>query len=545
MAYHSAESLLKALKTDAEIYLFCLSFALIGIFFFVSYFFIKRQLKHFLGISILAFSSALNLVRLAPTHSLFLGSFEIFGVHLGTLALYMMPVGILAFTEEMVNQAHWHKRVLRVLWKFFLGHALLMGFLDLMGVCEIGASNSLFTVVFLISLTFIPFTKGTGGQQTVFESRLRKWSFAAVNLTGFIHGIIMLVSKGKGPPIFQYGIFLVMIFFMLSLVHRFKIAHTLLEKRSNELKEKNSALNQALSEVDELNKSLEMRVKRETEQLMLANKELNASNSHLQITMGKLMEAQSQLVQSEKLSALGSLVAGITHEINTPIATIQSNLQLEETLYTRINTSQPETIEAYLEYIPSLRENSLEATKRVSHIIHDMRIFTQLDGGGFKQANINDGIESTLTLLNYKFLEKKIKVRRSMGEIPDILCMPRQINQLILILLENAIEAISHNGEIGISSRLEGRTILLSISCTGREIYSDSLPRVLKPDLYRQGFDEGNSLGLAIASRIVEQHRGSIVVESMKGQGNNFRIEIPVVTAHSLGPGGVILGEMF
>jgi|GEM_PF-3364763 len=520
------QTIISQLKTDADLYIFGISFLFIGLSFVLSFFMIKNKLKQTLAFSVVAIASGLNLIGQAPSNAILFSSYEILGVDLWTFSLYMLPLGFLAFVECVLNYRPWQKKIIRALFYGMAAHVFITTALDLLGLCDITVTLSYYGPIIVLTILITLFHRYD--KNAPFHTKILLVGMYWCSAVCILHGILMNLTQGTHRPILQWGIIVLILSFMLSMIAQFKATHMLQMKQAAELAQKNEELQQALAEVDSLNKSLESRVQDRTEQLTCANEELQAINEDLTQTMNKLFETQSKLVQSEKISALSTLVAGIAHEINTPIAAIQSNLQLEEVLFSDIDYANSESMHVYLQNVPVMRKNNLMATKRIAEIIRDMKNFARLDESEFKVANINDGIESTLTLLNHKMLDKNISVIKDLGSIPDIFCVPRQINQLVLILLTNAIEAISRDGHIKIATGVSNDAILISISDDGCGIPQKNLSKIFNPGFTSKGVGVGTGLGLAIASKIVDQHKGTITVESQEGRGSTFTISIPV-----------------
>ncbi|MCX7771859.1 MAG: ATP-binding protein [Clostridia bacterium] len=529
MSFTTAQEVLSAVRADAEIYIFSISFIFIGAVFLLLYLLVRQQLQQFLSFSIFSVSTGISLIRLASSYSVIIGSGVLFGVDIGALAYYLMPVGIIAFLESVLEYEPRRKKLINFTWKIFVIHAAVMTLLNILGVAKLTATNEVFTAAFILAIFPMFKTKRPENGRTALETRFIMIGAMVSGLTGIFDMVKSMIMPDRNVKLlYHWGMLILILCFMLSLLQRFKTTHLLLKERSQELEANNLSLQKAWKDLDELNKSLESRVEERTEQLKNANEELVAINDNLTETMLRLTETQAQLVQSEKISALGTLVAGVTHEINTPIATIKSNIQLEEMLYTQVDQTSMSSMTDYLEKVPMLRENNIAASDRISAIVHDLKNFARLDEAEFKEANLNDGVESTLALMNYKLSEKNIKVLKDLAPIPEVFCVPKQINQLVLILLENAIEAIHDTGEIRIATHSEKDRIILTISDSGCGIPAENLNKIFNPGFTTKGVGVGTGLGLAIAYKIVEQHKGRINVQSVLGKGTEFIVEIPV-----------------
>ena len=251
-----------------------------------------------------------------------------------------------------------------------------------------------------------------------------------------------------------------------------------------------------------------------------------------------LKETQSQLVQSEKMASLGMLVAGIAHEINTPIGAVNS---MHDTLFRAINrmkevveqriTNDPE-VEKALANMFNIIENAnnviQNGTNRVIEIVRRLRSFARLDEADLKEADIHEGLEDTLTLIHHE-IKHDIKIIRNFGEIPRITCYPGQLNQVFLNLLINAKQAISGKGEIRISTSHDNGEIRVAFQDNGSGISKTDLENIFDPGFTTKGSGVGTGLGLSICYQIIHDHNGRIEVESLPGVGSTFTVVLPVV----------------
>jgi two-component system, NtrC family, sensor kinase len=253
-------------------------------------------------------------------------------------------------------------------------------------------------------------------------------------------------------------------------------------------------------------------------------------------TLAELRETQAQLVQSEKMAALGDLVAGVAHEINTPLGAVGSNTDLVARALAKVkdaiaDPSQADKARGYLDRAAGMAEVSREACRRIGEIVRSLRNFARLDEAERKPADLHQGIESTLTLAAH-LLKNRITVRREYGELPQVDCHPNQLNQVFLNILVNAAQAIDGQGEITIRTRFvpgPGRgSAIVEISDTGSGIAPENLGKIFNPGFTTKGVGVGTGLGLAICYRIVQDHQGKVEVESTVGRGTTFRITLPV-----------------
>jgi signal transduction histidine kinase len=261
--------------------------------------------------------------------------------------------------------------------------------------------------------------------------------------------------------------------------------------------------------------------------------------AELSRTLAELRNTQTQLVQSEKMAALGNLVAGVAHEINTPLGAVSSNTDLVSRALAKAkdaltNQNQIERTRSFLEKATAMAEVSQEACRRIAEIVRSLRNFSRLDEAEHKPADLHEGLDSTLTLIAH-LTKNRITVRREYGQLPQVPCHANQLNQVFLNILINAVQAIAGEGEITIRTRQEATAgpsstpaAVVEISDTGCGIAPENLQKIFDPGFTTKGVGVGTGLGLAICYRIVASHRGKIDVESVRGQGTTFRIVLPM-----------------
>ncbi|NOX38856.1 MAG: hypothetical protein GXO78_15100 [Calditrichaeota bacterium] len=281
-------------------------------------------------------------------------------------------------------------------------------------------------------------------------------------------------------------------------------------------------------------------------------RELEAKNRELRRLYQELKEAQAQLIQSEKMSSLGQLVAGVAHELNNPISFVYANLKtlqeyvealsrlLEVILKQRDARDLPEKLKETVQQLQDqydldfilndlngLIQESLDGSRRVKEVVQNLRNFSRLDEAAFKSVDLHEGLESTLTLLRHE-IRDRIRVHKKYGELPRIVCQPGQINQVFMNLLLNAIQAIEGKGNIWITTRSEGDRVCVEIRDDGKGIPADVLSRIFDPFFTTKPVGQGTGLGLSISYRIIQDHGGRIEVESQEGKGTCFRIYLPL-----------------
>ena len=320
------------------------------------------------------------------------------------------------------------------------------------------------------------------------------------------------------------------------------------------------ALNRANTELGVLNESLEQRVEARTEDLSTA--------------LAELKESQVQLVQAEKMSSLGQLVAGISHEINTPLLYLANNAEMirervaplsdfvrrsaetlslnpaefaERTEYqqrlisgmrTLKNLLREHELDAAVEEIVDLNRDSIEGLADLTEMAQSLKDFSRLDRAPVDSFDVNAGLDKTLTIAR-NIVKHKAEVRKFYGELPTIECSPSKINQVFLNLITNAAQAIEDSGEIVISTKRQGDDrIVVSIADTGCGIPEENLARIRDPFFTTKEVGSGTGLGLSIVDEIVRSHGGELLVESKVGVGSTFSVVLPVRQQDARGGGG-------
>jgi two-component system NtrC family sensor kinase len=291
---------------------------------------------------------------------------------------------------------------------------------------------------------------------------------------------------------------------------------------------------------------------------VLLERRVTERTSELSDALRHLKESETQLIQSEKMSSLGHMVAGIVHEINTPLAYVNNSLSA-------VNDRLPEIISAIsnceilvallndqnslaedlnrqfalvsgqLEQISQhellgelavLSKDGLYGTAQVAEIVSNLKDFSRLDRSKVSSFNVNDGLNNSLGLARH--LLKSIKVNKQFHEIPPITCAPSQINQVFLNLIINAAQVLPpEGGEITLSTRIENDGIAIDVADNGTGIPPDALPKIFDPFFTTKEIGKGTGLGLSIAYQIIKDHGGHIDVESRVGQGTKFTVWLP------------------
>jgi two-component system NtrC family sensor kinase len=259
--------------------------------------------------------------------------------------------------------------------------------------------------------------------------------------------------------------------------------------------------------------------------------QITEKNRDLEETNQKLKETQMHLVHSANMASLGQLVAGIAHEINNPIAFIDNNCYLiKEKLESLAEGCGPFLSPAQKKLIQSGQERLAETRmglQRVKELISKLRTFSRLDEGEFKTINVHESIDSVLLLLQHR--NRRIVVDKQFEGDPMLNCAPGQLNQVLMNLLANAIDAIGDQpGKIIIRTSAQGGWYCIGIRDSGPGVPISIRSRLFQPFFTTKPVGSGTGLGLAISHSIVQAHKGQIEVLSPEGGGTEFRIRIPL-----------------
>jgi two-component system NtrC family sensor kinase len=274
--------------------------------------------------------------------------------------------------------------------------------------------------------------------------------------------------------------------------------------------------------------------------------------TELQRRQQENQQVQLQMMQSEKLAAIGQLAAGVAHEINNPIGFISSNLntlkQYIGTLFGIIRhyekildaiAVEPEIrkqianlkVEDELDYltddIPQLIAESQEGLNRVSAIVQDLKDFSSADSDAWEMADLNKCLESTLNII-WNEIKYSCEIVKHYGEIPEINCLPAQLNQVFMNLLLNSAQAIKAKGTITISTGFADNHVWVAISDTGSGITPEHINHLFEPFFTTKPVGQGIGLGLSVSQKIIQNHYGNIEVESVLDQGTTFRVTLPI-----------------
>ena len=280
--------------------------------------------------------------------------------------------------------------------------------------------------------------------------------------------------------------------------------------------------------------------------ISIAQNDLNQKIKELEFKNSELKDAQTKLVQTAKMMSLGQLVAGVAHELNNPISFIYSNMSLlkdysdklvqlaivAETDPARIPQLKIDLdIDYILKDLPKLIGSCEDGARRTREIVMGLRSFSRIEEGTFKEANLHEGIESTLALLVGE-TKNRIEINKKFGDIPPVYCNVSQINQVFMNILSNAVHAMNSNGTIEIQTKYKrydkNPHVSISIKDSGQGMSPEVLDKIFDPFFTTKGVGQGTGLGLSISYGIIEAHGGSIEAKSELGVGTEFIIRLPI-----------------
>ena len=272
------------------------------------------------------------------------------------------------------------------------------------------------------------------------------------------------------------------------------------------------------------------------ERLSQLNEEMRLMNAQLQST-------QAQLMQSEKMASIGQLAAGVAHEINNPVGYVYSNLGtlqgyvgellgVVRHLRGKGVGDAPQCDVDFLEQdIPELMSETREGLDRVKKIVQDLKDFSRVDTSDeWEHANLVKGLESTLNIVQNE-IKYKAAVVKQLTPLPEVPCLPTQLNQVFMNLLVNAAQAIPDKGTITLRSGFDERTVWIEVGDDGCGMSAELQGRIFEPFYTTKPVGKGTGLGLSVSYSIVRKHQGQIELQSAPGKGSTFRVVLPRVRA--------------
>ena len=285
-----------------------------------------------------------------------------------------------------------------------------------------------------------------------------------------------------------------------------------------------------------------------------ANLQLGEAVKAERLALETLQKTQSTLVQTEKLAGLGQMVAGVAHEINNPLAFVSNNVAVlqrdvrglsdlltayaeadqliaknDPALHEKISGIAERVDLAYTATnIPEVLARSREGLRRIQQIVKDLREFARLDAADLSEVDLNAGIESTLNIIRGHAKKKQVDIVFEPGRLPAVSCYPAKVNQVVMNLVGNAIDASPEHGKVTVRSSADNGVVKIEVADAGHGIPPAIRERIFDPFFTTKPPGEGTGLGLAISYGIVQKHGGTIKVESEVGKGSTFTVTLPI-----------------
>lgn len=299
---------------------------------------------------------------------------------------------------------------------------------------------------------------------------------------------------------------------------------------------------------------------RAEEQLREKNAELEALAQSERQAHEALKQAQSLLVQNEKLASLGHLVAGVAHEINNPLSFVGNNVAVIDrdlgdvlsliAMYRRaddlIREHAPDLlaeIEAFsdendleygVEHLPRLIDRTREGLRRIERIVKELRLFARVDEGDWNEVDLNPGVESSVNMVKGYARKKGVELKMELGALPVVRCRAARIHQVILNLLTNAVDACGEDGRVTARTVTEAElsSVRVEVEDNGCGIPDEVLDRIFDPFFTTKPLGEGTGLGLSISYGIIREHHGRIEARPATGGGTCFCVHLPIEPPH-------------
>lgn len=424
--------------------------------------------------------------------------------YLSTPWPFLTGVSLAAYFEQIFGPGY--KSLLRRMWQFFLVYGIVGLFFLYTALLNM-ATLLLIQIAFMIllgaALLILLTTSLRAALRGSKEARIITIGFSifcAFAIYDIIGGILQLVPWTQNT--YPWG----MLFFIISLGF---VLENRFQRYADELEESNEKL-------QEYSQTLEEKVEERTRELR---------------------EAQNQLIMKEKMASLGNLVAGVAHEVNTPVGAVHSAADVTKRCLQRIGhilkssqsieeLVQNKQLQKSMKILEDNNNVTLTASDRITKIVKSLRTFARLDEAEFQIANIHDGLNDTLTLINHE-IKGRITVVKEYGDILEIKCYPNQLNQVFINVLMNAVQAVKTKGQIIIKTYTEDGKVKIEISDNGEGIPSENLDKIFNPGYTKKGVGVGTGLGLSISYNIIQKHQGEISVRSKVGKGSTFTIILP------------------
>ena len=382
---------------------------------------------------------------------------------------------------------------------------------------------------------------------------LLAWSTFLLGIMVFVLAEVGIIERNNYTTLtMTFGAALEVVLLSFALANRINILKTEQEvavAKSFTLEKEKASL------IQKQNIVLEQKVMERTSQLKKINFKLEDKNKEIELAYSELKNTQSQLVNAEKMSSLGQLTAGIAHEINNPINFVSSNINplkrdvddvisifeetenlakksLPEEEFQKIQALKNDLDYDYIkDEINQLLDGMRDGANRTVEIIKGLKLFSRVDETDLKKVNLEDGLSSTLVLLNSS-IKHHLKVTTKFSNIPNVECFGGKMNQVFMNILSNAVQAIistgREDGEIVVSTTSDNEKVKISISDNGPGMTEEVKVKLFEPFFTTKPVGEGTGLGLSIVYKIVERINGNIEVNSVIDEGTEFIITLPI-----------------
>jgi signal transduction histidine kinase len=426
------------------------------------------------------------------------------------IPFFLFPAALIAFVDTVIGPGY--KLFVRRLWQLHLVIVLVAFGLEFFGRIPLPSWFSYLQILGIFELVVITGVSVYGAVKGKLEAKIFTFGVAIFSILT----IYDIVRKTGYLSLMPVGTFIFIMLLGNILFHRFMENSKRLQIYAKELEDKSEMLEEAKEQLEEYSRTLEQKVEDRTKELR---------------------EKQAQLVQSSKMASLGSLVAGVAHEINTPVGAVSSmhdtlmravdklKIEIEQNLNEFKDKS--EKISSSLNVIDDANKVIQSGTERVNDIVRRLRSFARLDEAELKEADINEGLDDTLTMIHHE-IKHNINVIKNYGDIPVISCFPGRLNQVFLNILINAKQAIQGKGEIILTTSEKNNKVYVEFQDSGAGIPRESLNKIFDPGFTTKGVGVGTGLGLSICYQIIEDHHGEILVESELGKGTTITVILPM-----------------
>ena len=264
--------------------------------------------------------------------------------------------------------------------------------------------------------------------------------------------------------------------------------------------------------------------------------EVEALRQELERVRAEAAAQQASLIGAAKMATLGSLVAGIAHELNTPMGALNSNHDVLRRALDKlqviladevVDASELQEVRRIVRALDGVMKVNDMAVERMVQLVTSLRSFGRPDRSERDQIDLHESIDSTLAIIAHQ-LRDRVTVVRDFGDLPQVECYAQQVNQVFMNVLVNAGQAINGPGQITILTRRSGGSVTIDIQDTGAGIPKENLQRIFEPGFTTKGGRIGMGLGMLIVQQIIERHAGAIRVSSEVGVGTTVSIELPI-----------------